>query len=148
MIDIKKLKQYRDKVMERINHTDILISSIISQYYLPEFPVRMSFVSNVLYQQPLSFSSRVNILKNILKEKKQSNNKLINKLNEMSSIRNTFAHCELMIKFEGEEYYYNPKNYRKRIDFENEYEKFIKRDKEVNPVLMDLFKEFGGIFLK
>ena len=149
MIDDKKLKKYRNKVIERLNHTDILVSSIIAKSYFSKPGVPINFVSNVLYQPPLSFSSRVNMLKGILKDIKQPNSKLIKKLIEMSNIRNIFAHCELIIKIKGQiEYYFNPKDYLKPINFENVYKKFNELDKEINPILISMYEKLEGEKLK
>jgi len=146
MIDEKTLQKYRNKVLSRTNHTDMLVSSIICIHYFGGIPT--GFISNVLYQLPLSFTSRINMLNKILKEKKQSNTKLITKLKDMATIRNIFAHCELKIKIKGkEEYIFNPKNFHKPIDFEKEYKKFIEIDNEVSPILFNLYKEIGGILL-
>lgn len=159
MIDDETIKKYREKVIERVNHTDILVSGIICNYYFKKGAIPLGFLSNVLYQQPLSFSSRVNMLRNILKEmenknpdEKQDIAKIrieLNKLDDMARIRNIFAHCELKIKLgTEEEYVFNPKDYKKSVDFEKEYNEFIKIDKEVNPKLFKLFEKFGGQYLK
>ncbi len=159
MIDDNKLKEYRDKVLQRVNHTDMLVSSIICNYYFKIGMTPMGFLSTVLYQEPLSFKSRINMLRNILEEmvlkKKDKKDwiikirKQINKLDKMATIRNIFAHCELKIKIEGkEEYIFNPKDFHKSIDFEEEFQKFIKLDAEVNPILFNLYEEMGGKYYK
>jgi hypothetical protein len=66
----------------------------------------------------------------------------------MGIIRNKFAHCELKIKIKEEEYIFNPKDYHKYIDFEEEYQKFIKLDTKVNPNLFKLYEEIGGKYYK
>ena len=159
MIDDKKLEEYRNKVLQRVNHTDILVSSIISSYYFKTGGVSLGFLSTVLYQEPLSFSSRINMLRNILKEmelkKKDEKDRIIkirkqiDKLDKMATIRNIFAHCELKITIKGEEeHIFNPKDYHKSIDFEEEYQKLIKLDKEINPILFNLYEELGGKYYK
>jgi hypothetical protein len=159
MIDDEKLKEYRNKVLERVNHTDILVSSIISSYYFKTGGVSLGFISTVLYQEPLSFKSRINILRNILKEmelkKEDGKDRIIkirtqiNKLDEMAKIRNIFAHCELKITIKGEEeHIFNPRDFHKSIDFEEEYQKLIKLDAEVNPILFCLYEELGGKYYK
>jgi len=148
MIDEKKLKELRNTVISRANNTDMLVSSIISKHYFPgEEGIPIGFISTVLYQNPLSFTSRIIILMKILKEKEKQDKKLIKNLLDIATIRNIFAHCELVIKTKDkEEYVFNPKDYRKPIDFEKEYDKFIKIDKEIGSVLINLYKEMGGKF--
>jgi hypothetical protein len=40
------------------------------------------------------------------------------------------------------------RDFRKPIDFEKEYNKFIELDKEVNSILINLFKNMGGRLLE
>ena len=159
MIDDEKLKEYRHKVLQRVNHTDILVSGIICNYYFKIGGIPLGFLSTVLYQEPLSFSSRIKMLRNILKEMEQTEkdkkdliNKIKNKINnldEMAKIRNDFAHCELIIKIgEEEEHFFNPKHYHESIDFEKEFQEFNRLDAEVNPILFNLFEEMGGKYYK
>jgi hypothetical protein len=89
------------------------------------------------------------MLKNIFKQNKKPNNKLITKLNEMSEIRNQFAHCQLKIRFmDGEEYIFNPKDFLKPVDLEKQYHKFKKLDKEVEPILIKMLEKLMGKKLK
>ena len=98
-----------------------------------------------VYQNPLSFSSRINILNNILKNKNQKDTKLIKKLNDIANIRNIFAHSDLVIKNkDNEEYVFNPKDFSKPIDFEKEYTNFYKLTMVVDPVLFKLYTDMGG----
>ncbi len=159
MIEEGKLNEYRNKVLQRTNHTDILVSSIISCYYFKNGGISLGFLSNVLYQDPLSFKSRTNMLRNIMNEIAQKNvnkkdwvlkiKEQLNKLDKMGMIRNMFAHCELKITIKGEEeHIFNSKDFHKTLDFEEEYKKFIELDQEINPILLKLYEEFGGKYYK
>jgi len=148
MISDEKLKEYRHEILSKHNHLDILISSIICAHYFPNFPIPQGFFSNVLYQQPLSYSSRLNMLRKIYRERDIYNKKYFKKLKRMGEIRNSLAHSEMVIITKnGEEHIYNPKNFDKEIDFDEEYKEYIILEEEISKSLINVYENFGGILL-
>jgi hypothetical protein len=151
MIEKDKFNEYRIKVLERMNIIDFLISAIIARSYISQEPSKIpyNFISNVLYQPPLSFSSRVDMLKNVFKQNNRKEKDLIKKLKKLAEIRNNFTHCEIRFEFEGQEsYIVNLRNVMKKIDFLKDYEEFNEIVSKIEPFLIAYLEGLLGKKIK
>lgn len=140
------IPEYRNKIMEKFNTTEHVVSLIISQHYFDD--MNLEFISNLLYNHCMPSYAKINILENILKNR-DIDVKPIRKLEGMNKIRNKFAHCNTMIEIdENNRYVFNPKDLSKEIDLDEEYKNFISYYDEVFPFLMNTYKTMGGTFGK
>ena len=113
--------------------------------------VEKEFVLEVLYDEYFSFSLKIRIIEKIFAERCNSKLKpklkyMLESLNRLNSIRNYFDHCTETMTLSNidEEYIPDPKNHDKSLDFQDLYEEFIKKEKEVNKYFYELFTSIGG----
>ncbi len=143
----KQISQYRSYVIEKFINLEMMINVIITIYYLKK--TSFQFLYEVLYDEYFSFALKRRILVKILDNINKLDEKEINKLNRMNTIRNYYAHCRMRYTpIEGEEYYPDPRKKGKKIDFEKMYKEFIKNEKTVLDYLFKIYEEMGGQFLE
>ena len=151
-MDKKTLSKYRSEVIEKFINIEWAISVIISQHYFKR--VLKGFALEVLYDEYFSFALKRRILQKIIPD---LDNKKIQDLNRLNTIRNYFAHCGpefVMIsgkpKPEPKVIVPDPRtrNLEKGIDFEKLYEEFIEKDRGVTTYLAKIFTDLGGVLRK
>jgi hypothetical protein len=138
----KDLAQMRNDVIEKFINCESIINAIISQNFFKR--VDTDFLFDVLYDEYFSFALKRRILEKVLKVKDE---KIIQALNRMNTIRNHFVHCnqEVFKAGESESFIPNPRNPQEGIDFEKLYKEFLGSEKDVIEYLFDKFKKMGGI---
>lgn len=146
-MDKKTLSKYRGEVIDKFVNIESLINAIISQHYFKE--VKGSFLLEVLYDEYFTFGLRRRILTKIIPD---FDDKIIQDLNRLNTIRNYFVHC-------GPEFVRaSQKVGRKRvvpdprkrslepgIDFEKLYREFFAKWEGVQEYLLKVFVDLGGV---
>ena len=139
----------RGEIINKFINIEWIINAIISQWYISK--VEKEFVLEVLYDEYFSFSLKRRIIEKIFSERAPSNLRpklkfMLDSLNRLNSIRNYFAHCTesmTLSNIDGE-YIPDPKNHNKHLDFQELYNEFMAKEKEVNKYFYDLFISIGG----
>ena len=143
-MDKEKLSKYRAEVIERFINVEWLINAIISQHYFKR--VLMPFLLEVLYDEQFSFSLRRKILKKIVKG---IDNKRVEEMYKLNTIRNYFAHCNQEIIMGTDKTQkgkvIDPRNVEKEVDFESLHSEFMKIVVGVEEYLATLYQGLGGI---
>ena len=137
------LSKYRSEVIERFINIEWIINAIISQHYFKR--VILPFVLEVLYDEYFSFALKRRILEKVIKN---IDNRKIQDLNRLNTIRNYFAHCNQEI-IEGTDKtqrgkIIDPRNIQKEVNFESLYADFMERAGGVEEYLAKLFQGLGG----
>jgi len=151
-MDKKTLSKYRSEVIEKFINIEWIINAIISQHYFKR--VLIPFVLEVLYDEYFSFALKRRILQKIIPD---LDNKKIQDLNRLNTIRNYFAHCgpeffkiSEIPKPEPKGIVPDPRtrDLEKGIDFEKLYGEFIEKDREVTTYLGKIYTNLGGTLEK
>jgi len=149
----KTLSQMRSNVIERFINIETIINSIISQHYLKR--VETPFLLEVLYDEYFSFALRRRILEKILRRTStEYDNKRIETLNRLNTIRNYFAHTGPEI-FKGAEVPQegqkgsvpDPRNLDRHIDYSALYRDFQDLAPDTEKFLFEFYKKLGGQYL-
>lgn len=138
----KRFEELRRNVLDKFNNLEMLMNLAISAYYFKQ--VNKDFIFRVLNNSFFSSSLRIDILFKIIND---SNKKRIEKVEEnirrMSNIRNYFAHITPQYFDEGEEitmekvgWFPHPKDPSRRLNLEEEHEKFFELEKEAHPYII------------
>ena len=142
-MDKDTLSKYRSEIIEKFINIEWIINIIISQYYLKR--ADKSFLFEVLYDEYFSFALKRRILEKIIKN---IDNRKVQDLNRLNTIRNYFAHC-------GQEYIkgpdktqkgrvLDPRNIEEEVNFESLYTEFMKEQGSVVEYLMQIAAELGA----
>ena len=145
-MDKDTLSKYRSEIIEKFINIEWIINIIISQYYLKR--ADKSFLFEVLYDEYFSFALKRRILEKIIKNIANRDNRKIQDLNRLNTIRNYFAHC-------GQEYIkgpdktqkgkvLDPKNIEEEVDFESLYSEFMKEQGSVANYLIQISVDLGA----
>ena len=86
-MDKDKLSKYRSEVIEKFINIEWIINIIISQYYLKR--ADKSFLFEVLYDEYFSFALKRRLLEKIIKNIANRDNRKIQDLNRLNTIRNS-----------------------------------------------------------
>jgi len=128
----------------------MIVNAIISQHYFKK--VLKPFLLEVLYDEYFSFGLKRRILLKIIPD---LDNKKIEDLNRLNTIRNYFAHCNQEFfgisekpKAGTKGIIPDPRNIEKGIDFERLYNEFIKKEYGVTKYLAEIFTNLGGVLKK
>jgi len=147
-MDKETLSKYRADVIERFINVEWLINAIISQHYFKK--VLLPFLLEVLYDEYFSFALKRRILEKIIKD---IDNKKVQELNRLNTIRNYFAHCNQEIfeisdtkKERGK--VIDPRNVQKEVNFEKLYTDFMNIAGGVEEYLAALYQGLGGLLEK
>jgi len=155
-MDSEKISKYRAEVIERFINVESLLNAIICQHYFNK--LKKSFYYEVLYDEYFSFGLRRSIFKKIIKT---VDNKKVNELGRLNTIRNYFSHVnqeffeitkleksngKLKEKPEGK--ILDPRNIINEVDFESLYSEFMKMVGGVEIYLYRIFTEKGGTTIK
>ena len=151
-MDRKRFEEIRRNVLDKFNNLEMLMNLAISSYYFKE--VNKDFIFRFLHDSLFSSSLRINIFLKIVKDSdKNRYNKIANRIREMSNVRNYFAHITPQYFDSNEEitlekvgWFPHPKDPSKRIDLEEEHEKFFELEKEVHPYLVGVCNVLGVKF--
>lgn len=149
-MDRKRFEELRRNVLDKFNNLEMMMNLAISMYYFKK--IDKDFVFRVLSNPYFTSALRIDILLKIIKDSNKKRFKsIINKIREMSNIRNYFAHItpnyfdeDEEIKMEKVGWWPHPKDPTKRIDLEEEHEKFFELEKEVHPYILN-FCNFLGV---
>ena len=142
-MDKDTLSKYRSEIIEKFINIEWIINIIISQYYLKR--ADKSFLLEVLHDEYFSFALKRRILEKIIKN---LDNRKVQDLNRLNTIRNYFAHC-------GQEYIkgpdktqkgrvLDPRNIEEEVNFESLYTEFMKEQGSVVEYLMQIAAELGA----
>lgn len=151
-MDRKRFEELRRNVLDKFNNLEMFMNLAISQYYFKE--VNKDFIFRVLHNPSFSFALRIDILMKMVKDddKKRFSN-MKNKIQQMSNIRNYFAHITPQYFDSNEEitmetvgWFPHPKDPSKKINLEEEHEKFFELEKEVHPYILGICTGFGVKF--
>lgn len=144
-----KIIKQRGEVISKFINIEWIINAIISQWYMGK--VEKEFVLEVLYDEYFGFSLKRRIIEKIFSERAPSKLKpklkfMLDSLNRLNSIRNYFAHCTESMTLSNIDggYIPDPKNHDKPLNFQDLYDEFIKKEKEVREYLHNLFISIGG----
>ncbi|MBI2548194.1 hypothetical protein HYW21_02485 [Candidatus Woesearchaeota archaeon] len=143
------LSKKRGEVIEKFINCEHLINIIISQHYFKK--IEYSFFFDVLYDEYFGFALKRRILEKIVPDLDKAK---IQTLNRLNTIRNYFAHCSQQF-FEGHKkpdptaggFVPNHKDTKKRLDLEELYDEFIKKEPEVTKYLGEIYRKLGGILI-
>ena len=145
-MDKETLSKYRAEVIERFINIETLIDAIICQHYFKRMLI--SFYLEVLYDEYFSFGLKRRILEKIVKD--DIDNKKVQELNRLNTIRNYFAHYNQEIfkvsdreKKDGK--IVDPRDVEKGIDFEKLYTEFINKAGGVEEYLAKVYQDLGGV---
>ena len=134
------LKEYRATVIEKFINVEAILNAVICQHYFKK--VNANFYLEVLYDEYFTFNLKLRIFEKIINLSKIE----LDNLRRLNTIRNYFAHCNQRF-FQGEEgKVIDPRNTEKEINFENLYDEFIKKEKEVISHLEKTYSNLGGKF--
>lgn len=142
------ISKFRNEVIEKFINIETLMNAIICQHYFHR--VITGFFLEVLYDEHFSFSLRRNIFEKILKKLGKYENKKIQNLHKLNSIRNYFAHCNQEIFKLGKNGSVknsgvpDPRKIENYIDFKEKYKEFIQLEPEMSIYLGNIYKEMGG----
>lgn len=133
--------ELRSNVLDKFNNLEMMINLAISAFYFKE--INKDFIFRVLNNPFFSSVLRIDLFIKIVKDSdKKRYNEIINKIKEMSNIRNYFAHITPQYFDAGEDitmekvgWFPHPKDPLKRIDLEEEHERFFELEKEVLPYI-------------
>jgi len=148
-MDDKKLKEYRGEVINRAINVERVVDVFITQYFFKK--VNIDFMTKALYDEYFNFGLKINILSKITKD-----NKLINDLRRLSSIRNLFAHTGLILQeyidpFDHSKGFItktpNPKKLEENIEYAELYSEFNILADDLENKLFTVYKENGGNFI-
>lgn len=151
-MDRRRFEELRRNVLDKFNNLEMLMNLAISSYYFKE--TNKDFIFRVLNNPFFSSSLRIDILLKIVKDSdKKRFNKIINKIKEMSNIRNYFAHItpqyfdsDEEITMEKVGWFPHPRNPPQRINLEEEHEKFFELEKEAHPYIVNVCNVLGVKF--
>jgi hypothetical protein len=96
-ISDRNVEENRGWVINEMNKIEAKIDIVIIQYFKPANPLK--FQKIMLNSSIIPIGAKVKILGNIEKFDKT----ILNKIREMSSIRNAFAHIPILVHFKFEE---------------------------------------------
>jgi len=143
-MDRDTLSKYRSEVIERFINIEWIINAIISQHYFKR--VILPFVLEVLYDEYFSFALKRRILEKVIKN---IDNRKIQDLNRLNTIRNYFAHCnqEIILGVDKTQKgkIIDPRNIQKEVNFGSLYADFMERAGGVEGYLAKLFQDLGGV---
>lgn len=125
-MNLKELSQRRGTILESFIGIEGLVSSIISLHFLHK--VDTDFIIKVLGDEQATFGFRRNILKQIVEDNRESKAGLEN-LAILNRIRNLFGHAIAEIKDEVKKapvYFQDPKKSGKKLDAQEEFDRFYK----------------------
>ncbi len=151
-MDRRRFEELRRNVLDKFNNLEMLINLAISMYYFKE--VNKDFIFRVLNNSFFSSSLRIDILLKIIKDSDEKRlNKMENNIKQMSNIRNYFAHITPQYFDAGEEvtmekvgWFPHPKDPSKRLNLEEEHERFFELEKEANPYVINVCEILGVKF--
>lgn len=132
----------RSEVIEKSIAIEMLISVIISQYYLKK--PRIDFITDVLYDERCTFAFKINVLIKVcpsLLDMKE-------KIHRLSNIRNFFAHVGMEIiegpDPDGPSRILNPHKPTKIVNFESMHNEFIGIEQTIHARLLETYQSMGG----
>ena len=145
-MDEQTLSRASTEVIEKFINLEWIINAIISQHYF--YKVLLPFVLEVLYDEYCSFALKRRILEKIVPSLDE---KQIQNLNRLNTIRNYFAHTGQQI-FKGAEVpaegqvgiVPDPRKPEKEIDFAQLCKEFQTKEPAVAEYLFKLYKQLGG----
>jgi hypothetical protein len=147
-MDKDELSKCRAEVIERFINIEWMINAIICQHYLGQ--LRTSFLFEVLADEYFSFGLKRRILTKIIKSKnadRQIAKRIIKDINELSDIRNRFAHYgQKFIVSQDKtlrQKVIDPRNIKDEIDFQGLHDKFMEKVKGVEEYLVKLQYDLG-----
>ena len=148
----KRFEELRRNVLDKFNNLEMLMNLAISAYYFKE--VNKDFIFRVLNNSFCSTSLRIDILLKIIKDSDEKRkNKMETNIKQMSNIRNYFAHITPQYFDEGEEitmekvgWFPHPKDPSKRLNLEEEHERFFELEKGANPYIIHVCTILGVKF--
>jgi len=142
---MNELSKYRSEVIERSINIESIINAIISQHYFKH--VIYNFLIEVLYDEYFTFALKRRILEKILRSINHYDNKMIQDLNRINTIRNYFAHCnqEIYLINSTESIVPDPRKPDQPINFKSLYEEFKPTAGNIEKWLIDEYKFMGGI---
>jgi len=139
----ENLTQMRAAVIEKSINIEWLMNATISQHYFGQ--VKISFLSEFLYDEYCSFALKRRVLLKVCPELK---GRFESDLGRINTIRNYFAHCGQQIVEgadpNGPARAPDPKDFTKAIDFAALYKEFGELEKAVLDQLFATFKGKGG----
>lgn len=143
-MDNKIMSKYRSEVIERTINIEWMLNVIITQHYFGR--LLYSFVLEVLYNEYFSFALKHRIFKKIVKN---LDNKKLQYLNRVNTIRDYFAHCSQKIveirKGDVKMKAIDPKDLSKELDFEALYKECKRIIDPLEKYLESIFPQKGVI---
>lgn len=145
-MDEQDLIKQRGDVIARAINVERIMDAVISCHYFGA--VKISFLTEFLYDEYCSFGLKVNIVSKISKDKSLSQT-----LRRIASIRNSFAHTgltfnEFVDKNDPTKGYKvrtpDPKKLHENMDYVSLYNEFVKLQNDAEDKLMVLFSSKGG----
>ncbi len=151
-MDRKRFEELRRNVLDKFNNLETLMNLAISMYYFKS--INKDFIFRVLNNPFFSSSLRIDVILKIIKDPdKKRFNRITCKIKELSNIRNYFAHITPQyfdfseeITMEKIGWFPHPKDPSKKINLEEEHERFFELEKEANPYLIELCNVLGVEF--
>jgi len=151
-MDRKRFEEIRRNVLDKFNNLEMMINLTISMFYFNK--INKDFIFRVLNNPFFSSALRMDLFLKIIKDSnKKRRSKIESGIKQMSNIRNYFAHItpqyfdpEEKMSIEKVGWFPHPKDPLKRLDLEEEHEKFFKLEKEVHPYIKNTCKVLGVKF--
>lgn len=153
-MDKETLSKYRSEIIEKFINCETIIDSIITLHYFKNEHgiLNFSFMMEVLYDEYFTFALKRRIL---LKIVPNIDNKKIQDLNRLNTIRNYFAHYNQQwfdgppIPKPGEwGMTPDPRDTDREINFEKMHKEFIKKEKKVLKYLFKIYRDMGASLTK
>lgn len=143
-MNLKELSQRRGTIFESFIGIEGFVSSIISLHFLHK--VDTDFVMKVLGDEQATFGFKRNILKQIIEDNKINKVGLEN-LATLNRIRNLFGHAIAQVKDKVKKApvcFQDPKNPNKKLDAQEEFNRFYKLYDPTFQWLKNILAEKGG----
>jgi hypothetical protein len=138
-------RRKRGEVIEKTINIEVIIDAIICQAYLKR--VVASFTFEVLNDEQFSFGLKVRILEKILPD---PDSKRLHVLRRLNTIRNYFAHCNLVYLSVGDDEarLFDPRKPDRSLDLDRLYDEFCSIEPTLTSYLAKKYTEMGGEMLE